>query len=302
MPTADIALFTRILFLTFNVSSFSEDAHEKFDDLKRLRKIGFTHLTLQILRHRAKVEAEFTSNYKTAHSDIMDNIKGMEVLDRIRDNWVIPLAALRTLGGVLDIPIEYKDMMRVCIDHIVMQNKECKTSNELANFWNVVSFLFQDGTIFRDSDFRVKYVSRWKCDTSSLMEWSAPRPVLLLRKNRIFMLYRKNGRQIGETVLPPETLAHYLEHSKEYIGIKKSVRFKNIIDGHHETMTVIDKFGQEKIQNTDQIDRAYCFDYNMLKENYGLNLEVIATAVENDDLEESIHKKQEPKQKELWED
>ena len=302
MPTADIALFTRILFLTFNVSSFSEDAHEKFDDLKRLRKIGFTHLTLQILRHRAKVEAEFTSNYKTAHSDIMDNIKGMEVLDRIRDNWVIPLAALRTLGGVLDIPIEYKDMMRVCIDHIVMQNKECKTSNELANFWNVVSFLFQDGTIFKDSDFRVKYVSRWKCDTSSLMEWSAPRPVLLLRKNRIFMLYRKNGRQIGETVLPPETLAHYLEHSKEYIGIKKSVRFKNIIDGHHETMTVIDKFGQEKIQNTDQIDRAYCFDYNMLKENYGLNLEVIATAVENDDLEESIHKKQEPKQKELWED
>lgn len=301
MPTADIALFTRVLFLHFSVSAFSPEAAARFEELKTLRKIGFTHLTLQILKHRAKVEAEFISNYKTAKSDIIDNLRGLDVIDRIRDNWVIPLAILRTLGGVLDIPIDYKDMMRVCIEHIQLQNKENTNSNELSHFWDAVAFLFQDGVIFRDSDFRVKYVSRWKTD-SGLIEWSNARPVLFLRKNRVFMLYRRNGRQVATNVLPAETLSYYLEHSPEFIGTKKSVRFKNIIDGRHETMTVIDSTtGAEKLQNTDTIDRAYCFDYNMLKEKYGLNLEVIATSG-IEDIEEPKPSPREPRQKELWED
>ncbi len=302
MPTADIALFTRLLFCTCNKSSFFEEMKPKFDELKAIRKVGLTHLTLQILKHRAKFEAEFISNYRTALSDLIENIRGVEVLDRIRDNWVIPLAAFRTLSGVLDLPMEYKDLLKICSEHVLEQNKECKTSNELANFWNVVAFLFQDGQIYRDSDFRVKYVKRWKTDTTGIIEWSQARPVLLLQKNRIFNLYKRNGRQVGDTVLPSETLAHYLEHSKEYIGLKKSVRFKNIIDGRHETMTVIDEHGNEKLKNTDHIDRAYCFDYNMLKENYGINLDVIATAVDDDDLEEPKPKGPEPKQKPLWED
>ena len=137
---------------------------------------------------------------------------------------------------------------------------------------------------------------------SGLIEWSNARPVLFLRKNRVFMLYRRNGRQVATNVLPAETLSYYLEHSPEFIGTKKSVRFKNIIDGRHETMTVIDSTtGAEKLQNTDTIDRAYCFDYNMLKEKYGLNLEVIATSG-IEDIEEPKPSQPEPRQKELWED
>ena len=116
-----------------------------------------------------------------------------------------------------------------------MQNSECKSSNELAGFWNVVAYLYQDGMVYKDSDFKIKYVNRFKTDTSHLMEWSTPKPVLMLRKNRIFMLYKKNGKAVGDNTLPDETLAYYLENSKEFIGLKKSVRFKNIVDGKHET-------------------------------------------------------------------
>lgn len=212
--------------------------------------------------------------------------------DRILRNWCVPLAAFRTLSGVLDLPLEYNDLLKICVDHVLMQNSECKSSNELANFWNVVAYLMQDGQIFKDSDFKIRYVSRFKCDTTNVIEWSRARPVLLLRKNRLFMLYKRNGKQVGDTTLPAKTLAYYLENSKEYIGLKRSVRFKNIIDGRHETTVEKDEWGNDKLKTTDSVDRAYCFDYEMVRDNYGINLEVVVSGVE-DDLEEP---RPEPKQ------
>ncbi|MBQ0119872.1 MAG: hypothetical protein KBT13_01950, partial [Bacteroidales bacterium] len=59
------------------------------------------------------------------------------VQDRILRNWCVPLAAFRTLSGVLDLPITYREMLSICVDHVLMQNKECKMSDELASVWNV---------------------------------------------------------------------------------------------------------------------------------------------------------------------
>lgn len=282
MPTADIALFTRVIFLTFNQSVFSTDAKARFEEMKEIRKRGLSHLTLQILQHRAKFESEFAGNYNTALSDLVENTRHEEVQDRILRNWCVPLAAFRTLSGVLDLPMTYREMMNICVDHVMMQNSECKTSNELASFWNVVAYLLQDGKIFKDSDFKIRYVQRFKCDTTNVIEWTQPKPVLLLRKSRIFMLYKRNGKLVGDNTLPAETLAYYLEKSKAYIGLKRSVRFKNIIDGRQETTIEKDEFGNDKVKATDSVDRAYCFDYAMLRDTYGINLEVVTGGVEED--------------------
>lgn len=282
MPTADIALFTRVIFLTFNQSVFSTDAKARFEEMKEIRKRGLSHLTLQILQHRAKFESEFAGNYNTALSDLVENTRHEDVQDRILRNWCVPLAAFRTLSGVLDFPMTYREMLNICVDHVLMQNSECKTSNELASFWNVVAYLLQDGKIFKDSDFKIRYVQRFKCDTTNVIEWTQPKPVLLLRKSRIFMLYKRNGKLVGDNTLPAETLAYYLEKSKAYIGLKRSVRFKNIIDGRQETTIEKDEFGNDKVKATDSVDRAYCFDYAMLRDTYGINLEVVTGGVEED--------------------
>lgn len=282
MPTADIALFTRVIFLTFNQSVFSTEAKARFEEMKEIRKRGLSHLTLQILKHRAKFESEFAGNYNTALSDLVENTRHEEVQDRILRNWCVPLAAFRTLSGVLDLPMTYREMLNICVDHVLMQNSECKTSNELASFWNVVAYLLQDGKIFKDSDFKIRYVQRFKCDTTNVIEWTQPKPVLLLRKSRIFMLYKRNGKLVGDNTLPAETLAYYLEKSKAYIGLKRSVRFKNIIDGRQETTIEKDEFGNDKVKATDSVDRAYCFDYAMLRDTYGINLEVVTGGVEED--------------------
>lgn len=143
--------------------------------------------------------------------DLNDRLKGESIEDRIQRNWVIPLAAFRTLEAVLDVPFMYRDLLGICVDGIIRQNRECKSNNELANFWNVVSYLQQDGEIFLEADFRIDYLSSLKTNKVKDLVFKQPRPVLRMQTDRIFMLYKKFARQVGDNALPTESLKFYIE-------------------------------------------------------------------------------------------
>lgn len=282
MPTVDIAIFSRLLFLTFNKSEFSLEAKRKFDELKAIRDLGCSHLVLEILKHRKRVEVDFTSNYRAAMADILAAIEGESVEDRIFRNWIIPLSIFRTLSGVIDVGFDYKEMLKICVDGIVRQNKECRSTNEIASFWNVVDFLHQNGDIFIEADYRIIYETRFKGKgMTDKIVFPRPKPILYLLVKRIFPLYKKNGKSMGDSTLPTESLRFYLENSKEYIGYKQSVKFKNISNTVDSTVSSTTSSGQYTVLKTSHTDWALCFDYEMIAENYGINLEV-ETAHEGD--------------------
>ena len=286
MATADIALFSRLVFLTFAKSEFTEEEKRRYNELVEIRKRGLTHLTLQILRHRARMEQQFVSNYHTCLSDVLEALGAEKVEDRILRNWIIPLAAFRTLEGVLDIPFSYPDIRQVTVDGILRQNAECKSNNELANFWNVVSYLQQDGEIFIEGDYRIEYLSRFKSSLVKIeQQYQEPKAILMMRKNRIFMLYKKFGKQVGDSVLPEGSLIYYLENSKEYMGKKNSVRFKNIQRGVEVQKVETTPTGGLSYKKTSTPDVALCFDYRMIRETYNINLEVEVEGQESDNLE-----------------
>ena len=275
MATADIALFSRLLYLTFSKSDFTNDAKAKFNRLVETRKRGLTHLTLLILRHRRKMETQFASAYNKCMTDVVERLDD-RIEDRILRNWLIPLATFNVLETVLDFPFYYKDLLEITIEGIKRQNAECKSNNELANFWNVVSFLQQEGEIFNEADYHIKYVNKLKTNvTQNEIQYKEAKPVLMLRKNRIFMLYKKYGKMVGDSILPESSLKYYLENSKEYLGIKDSVRFKNIIKGVEQTVTtgsIYDK--NRKFEKATTVDQALCFDYILLRNSFSINLEI----------------------------
>lgn len=282
MPTVDIAIFSRLLFLTFNKSEFSVEAKRKFDELKAIRDLGCSHLVLEILKHRKRVEADFSSNYKAAMADILASIEGESVEDRIFRNWIIPLAIFRTLAGVIDVGFDYKEMLQICVNGILRQNKECRSTNEIAAFWNVVDFLHQNGDIFIEADYRIKYETRFKGKgMKDNIVFPRAKPVLYLLVKRVFPLYKKNGKSMGDTTLPTESLRFYLENSKEYLGTKNAVKFRNLSNPVDSSTTTKNQFGQVQVLKTSHTDWALCFDYEMIAENYGINLEV-ETAHEDD--------------------
>lgn len=273
MPTIDIALFSRLIYLTFTKTEFSTSEKRAFDECKSIRDLGLSHLTLQLLRHRAKMETDFSTNYRQCMDDLNDRLKGESIEDRIQRNWVIPLAAFRTLEAVLDVPFMYRDLLGICVDGIIRQNRECKSNNELANFWNVVSYLQQDGEIFLEADFRIDYLSGLKTNKVKDLVFKQPRPVLRMQTDRIFMLYKKFACQVGDNALPTESLKFYIENSKEYLGVQNSVRFKNIQKGVEVTKEV-EVDGKKYYRKTSSTKQALCFDYTELMENYNINLNI----------------------------
>ena len=282
MPTIDIALFSRLIYLTFTKTEFSTAEKQAFDQCKAMRDLGLSHLTLQLLRHRSKMETDFSANYRQCMNDLNDRLKGETIEDRIQRNWVIPLAAFRTLEAVLDVPFTYRELLDICVAGIIRQNRECKSNNELANFWNVVSYLQQDGEIFLESDFRIDYLDRLKTNKVKDLVFQRPKPILRMRTDRIFMLYKKFSKQVGDSALPTESLSFYLENSKEYLGVQNSVRFKNILKGVEVTKEY-EAGGQKVYRKTSMTKQALCFDYSELMANYGINLNVdTGVSIEDD--------------------
>ena len=274
MPTIDIALFSRLVFLTFNTSEFTAEAKRKFDDLKNVRDLGCSHLTVELLKHRAKFEAEFPSNYRSTLSDVITQLSSMTVEDRILRNWVIPLAAFRSLSGVIDVGFDYKEMLAVSVKGIIRQNEECLSNNEISNFWSSVDFLHQNGEIFIDADYRIKYDLKFKSkEMKEAMQFREKRPILYMCTKRIFKLYQKNAKMTGETVMSEASLRYYLTISKEFLGTKNAVRFANLVNPK-DNVTVTDNNGKPVLEKTQRTDWALCFDYQALAEKYGINLEV----------------------------
>lgn len=275
LPTIDIAIFSRMIYLTFNTSEFSISSKRKFDELKQIRDCGLSHLVIQILKYRKRVESEFGINYQSAFSDIFSSVEKLSIEDRIFRNWVTILAVYRTLSGCIDLGFDYRDMLNVCIEGIKAQNSVCKSNNELAYFWQAVDFLHQNGDIFIDSDYKIRYESSLKCKESRDKQiFAEPKPILYLRFKRIVTLYRQLAKKNGDPAIPQDSLRHYLEVSKEYLGLKNAVRFRNLCNATENAKTVVDSAGRQSVTNASAIDWALCFDYKALSENYNISLEV----------------------------
>ena len=271
MPTADVALFSRLIFLSFDKSEFTEEERDAYQTLLKMRAQGMSHLTLEILRYRKKMDKDFPYEYKKVMSEVNDILKGQPIEDRIILNWVAPLSAFRCLESYLKVDLSYKEMLDIVIQGIRNQNAHCKQNNELAAFWKMVLFLASEGEIMEGGDFRIDYLRRLKTDMVNVI-WEETHPVLYIQKSRIFMLYKKYGKAVGDTLLPEGSLKYYLEHSREYLGEKAGIRYKVYRKGfivYSETGKNADGSPKE----LSSVQRSYCFDYRALATNYSINLE-----------------------------
>ena len=279
MATADIALFSRLIFLSFPKSDFSAEEKEAYQILKKVRTTGMTHLTLQILSFRNKVDTSFKEVYNATLQDVVEKLKDNPIEDRILLNWIGPLAVFRLLEQYIDVSISYKEMKKITIDGIKNQNSECRQNSELASFWNMVQYLVSEGEIIDGGDYKIEYVRNFKSSICT-QQWLESRPVLLIQKTRVFMLYKKYGKAVGDTLLPEGSLKYYLENSKAYLG-EKTARYDVYHKGILQYVKNEKKVGGSLIKQT-TTHRSYCFDYSKIVESFDVNFE--KTRLENNDV------------------
>ena len=261
MPTADNALFSRLVYLTFHKTEYTDKEKALFNRLKDVEKSGLTHITHEILMHRSYFLKNYFENYDKTIEDMMMALGELIIEDRILRNWVILISSYLTLRDKVKLPFNYNDILIIARDQLVIQNQETKRNNEVSTFWNIVQYMYSDGHIQEGVDYKIEFEDMIETDLLK-NEWKEPRHILYMQHTRIFTLYRKHGRQAGEKILPTDSIDYYLRTDKRFLGKKKSVAFRDI-----DPKTGIEKEilrGDGTFRKKRKITKAYCFLYDEL--------------------------------------
>jgi DNA primase len=267
-PTIDIALFSRMIYLQFKQVEFTNLEKKAHEDFYNKIKKGAGNIVHDIIKYRDYFKENFNENYEMISLKVNELLNGYIIEDRVKNNWTVVLAAFYTINGIISTAIDFEILLDMAIDQIKVQNDEMKQSNEVGNFWKIFQFLVDDGHIIENADFKVNNLEKLKTDTIN-RSFDKPRSILMIYHSRIIPLYRKQGKQMGETILPSDSLDYYLKNDPAYLGKKLSERFHKIDPktGIHLT--------NEQGQKQYKISTCYCFDLDKMPLNLKIEEEHI---------------------------
>ena len=280
IPTVDIALFSRLLFLTCVKTNYSEEEKLRFNELSTIEREGLTHITNEILTHRKCFVEHYLENYNAAADDAAAFVNKSVIEDRIWRNWIVVIAALRTLKDRMDLPFQYADFIKIATTKMADQNAKVKANNEIANFWELFSYMVTDGQVEEYYDYKIRQVNAIKTNKVNL---AGQRLVLYVDMTRVLELYQRISNQSNQKPLPKASLKYYLANSPEYLGTagcKLRQRSRNLNQPNNivKMETDIDKGNVEKVATLNC--KCYCFDYEQL------NLSLKRTYDDIDEVEE----------------
>lgn len=267
LPTADIALFHRCIFLSFPKSTFTSAEKERFDSLRRVQRLGLTSVTLSVLDLRQRFEATFRDTYGAVTADLTARLGEAAVETRLLENWAKILAAFRCVEDRLRWPMTYGEMLEASAELLRRQNKMSGEGNELGKFWETVQYLHDTGDLYEEGDYQLRRVTELKTDLTS-RTMAEPVQVVYLNTSRVFTLYKQALLRSGSKPLPEDALREYLKNATYYLG-RKTARFKVIIDGYEQKAQP----GQPGSGVKQAPRRALVFDYEAITMAYGISLE-----------------------------
>lgn len=281
MPTKDNALFSRTIFLTFSNSQFTQEQSEEFQKLASMREHGLTHLTIELLQYREKMEKEYPAAFYEACKLLKAGTHCASEMERITNNWAVPLAVYNVLKDVICVDV-YDSIVRFIKDGIRQQSVSCKTSDELASFWNTLQYLLGDKKIFAEGHFRIAQTRYVKSNDGKETSFDDIHPVLYLRKEGIIETYQEACKRIGAKFIPKESLEFYMKNTSYYLGYKK-FRFKEFNKSGYPVLDSTKPIGDGKYKQKSFDTWAYCFDYTKLQEMYELDFERTETEIVDED-------------------
>lgn len=283
-PTQDMALYTRVLFLSYTKTSFSYQEKQRYEELQAMCSLGLTHLTLEILQHRELFEKNFPHMFTITKGELATRMESETIHDRIFGNWIIPLATFRTLESVIDFPFSYSQMLETTIKGIRHQNELAQESSEVADFWNMLQGWQSVGKCMEKVHFNIRYLTKFRpINLKEDIEFKEGHPILYLNMAAISSLFssRNSTQNITANRSSWSTILSYLKSHPAFLGTKQDRFYILLPSGNPDCVTVV-KDG--KVIQSPKVNRpkALCFDYLQLKEMFGLDLE---TKVITEDVE-----------------
>ena len=203
------------------------------------------------------------------------------------------LSVYKILKEPLELPWSYNEMRQLTSEGIKRQNQECSAGNELGTFWDMFEYMVSEGMIFPEGDFKIKYIEKIKTNMTE-RDFGELTPVLMMRPKHVILQYKKASRLTDEKTMSERSIRFYLMTSPGMLGKKSGTeRFKVIIDGQVKQV-LVGEDPNKRYKDLETFDNPLCFDYNILQQHYGINLEQKVEGESNEADEASKKKSKNP--------
>jgi len=241
MPTADVALFSRLVFLPHYKPDFTQEQKDKFNELKSIEKKGLTHLTEELLQYRELIEEKYEYEFYDIEKALSDELPS-SIDGRLIKNYATIITTVKILESKIKFAFTYKEAFKLSLQRILEQYNIMNSSNEVSAFWESLVSLVERKIIKEGENYRlisetevtllVKEGGR-TVEKDFNFQGAGDQPsskyVLYLKMSTIYPYYAELAAKTRQDVMPKKSLEYYIEHSNAFLGRKKSQRFNKSI-------------------------------------------------------------------------
>jgi hypothetical protein len=257
--------FSRCLFVPIVSNQKTTEQRTAFYELEKMLDNGLGCLTVDLLQYRADIVENFVTAYKNLFEAFRAEFKHIAVAERLLTNMsqvmTIPyiLAAVGRInittatGDQQAIMDEFVRIGTVAIDR---QHRIMNESKAIAEFWEIIQGLYEQGFVIPDTHFTLSGVvgmSEIKLNFPKLYNLFAP------KYRQVFMKTPPDRDTI-------QTEMAVCDGHSSWEDISKSIRFLNDNEGNSQQRSIPVK--GSCVVNYDKIQRDFGVNFETRNSNY----------------------------------
>lgn len=143
----DDPLLQRLTVLELNKNQRTQAQTDAFYNLKKVQEEGITSITLELLNHREFVAEHFRAVYLQSLKEIREELRSLEITDRMAGNLAVMDAFYRLFESRLDFSFRGTDLRFFMHQSMKKQAAKQNSGSEVQRFWDVLQGLAAEGKL-----------------------------------------------------------------------------------------------------------------------------------------------------------
>lgn len=232
LPTADQALFNRVVNMVYSKNEFTEAEKLEADKLKKIdRTAGLSGLTSIIASHRQLIADEFDQTFDLIYSKMFSEIK--EVADlpgRLLQSNCILLTVHKILRDQFEFPFQYEDVWNVVKKNMIRHAGMLGGNSETQEFFDVLQYIMINKIIQEGKEYKIRNTDELTIMINKTTKKTAKKKldgfkdILLLNFSKVHPHYLEACAKQRRKPQSKVTLMHYLKSIPAFVGDVKMVK------------------------------------------------------------------------------
>ncbi|PKP22704.1 MAG: hypothetical protein CVU05_02695 [Bacteroidetes bacterium HGW-Bacteroidetes-21] len=146
LPTAESAMFDRMIVLTFDKNTFSKEKTEAYAQLIIESDKGFGQITKEILSYREYFKDNFKKEFLYVYNQLKNNafsysdIEISKLPERNLKHISFLLVPFKILFNKLSFPFTFEDIVNKTLEYAIEKNDLLEELNDINIFWDAINY------------------------------------------------------------------------------------------------------------------------------------------------------------------